>query len=244
MEAALGQQRSFPVGLVRVGHPVAATRFLAPRIPALLARHPGLKIELVVSDQLGDMIEDRLALAKRTSEVVDRSLIVRHAGDADRIVVASATYLERHGAPSVPDDLAHHRCIVHNHGPVSDLWTFDKSGQTHAVRVSGGFLANDAIAVQLAARSGYGIAFLPLVQVIDDLMSGDLLPVLSAFPASSKPVSLVYPSRRHLAPRTRVVLDFILDEMKQSQATLAAAAAKAGYSGLASRARAVSAGDV
>lgn len=233
LEAALGEQRSSPAGLVRIGHPVAATRFLAPRVPVLLARHPGLKIELVVSDQHGDMVADRLDLAMRTGEVADRSLIVRHAGEAQRIVVASPSYLERRGAPAVPDELVQHTCIVHNHGPRSDLWTFDESGKHYSVRVAGGLIANDAIAVHLAVRSGYGIAFLPLVQIIDDLMNRDLLPILGDFPAAGTPVSLVYPSRRHLALRTRAVLDFILDELKRSLATIAAAAVKVGYAGLA-----------
>src|SRR6201996_7053202 len=80
MEAALGRQSSSPVGLVRVGVPVAATRFLAPRLPSLLSEHPGLRIELVVGDRFGDMIEDRLDLAMRTGEITDASLVVRRAG--------------------------------------------------------------------------------------------------------------------------------------------------------------------
>jgi DNA-binding transcriptional LysR family regulator len=88
--------------------------------------------------------------------------------------------------------------------------------------VTGGILANDGSAVHLAARAGYGIAFLPLVQVVDDLRQGDLVRVLSDHPSPGLPFSLVYSSRRHLAPRTRVVMDFILDEVRQMRATLSA----------------------
>jgi DNA-binding transcriptional LysR family regulator len=87
--------------------------------------------------------------------------------------------------------------------------------------VSGGFLANDVSAVHLAARSGYGIARLPLIQVLEDLRGGSLVYVLTDFLSPGPPLNLVYPSRRHLAPRTRVVFDFILEQARQLQAMLA-----------------------
>jgi DNA-binding transcriptional LysR family regulator len=223
IEAALGQQSATPVGLVRVGVTVAASRFLAQRLPILLADHPGLKVELVVGDRFGDMIEDRLELAMRVGEVTDASLVVRQSGRGAFVAVATPSYIKQHGEPSSPADLANHICIVHDVGPGSDMWTFVTSEGAKAFRVSGGFLANDIRAVHLAARSGYGIAHLPLVEVFDDLHSGRLVRVLSDFPATGVPVSLVYPSRRHLAPRTRLVMDFIWEQVRQIQAEIATA---------------------
>jgi DNA-binding transcriptional LysR family regulator len=221
MEAALGQQRASPVGLVRVGVTVTGSRFLAQRLPTLLADHPGLKVELVVSDRFGDMIEDRLDLAMHVGEVTDASLVVRRSGTAAFVAVAAPSYIERKGRPSTPSDLASHTCIVHDVGPGSNVWTFVTSGGSQQFHVSGGFLANDVGAVHVAARSGYGIALLPLFEVLDDLRSGMLVYVLSEFPAPSIPLSLVYPSRRHLAPRTRIVFEFILEQARQVQAMLA-----------------------
>jgi DNA-binding transcriptional LysR family regulator len=221
MEAALGGQSASPVGLVRVGVTVTASRFLAQRLPTLLAEHPGLKVELVVSDVFGDMIEDRLDLAMRVGEVTDASLVVRRLGTAWYVVVAAPGYIERKGKPSTPADLASHTCIVHDLGPGSNVWTFVVSEGSQQFHVSGGFLANDVSAVHLAARGGYGIALLPLFEVLDDVRGGMLVRVLSEFPAPSLPLSLVYPSRRHLAPRTRVVFDFILEQVREVQAMLA-----------------------
>jgi DNA-binding transcriptional LysR family regulator len=221
MEAALGGQSASPVGLVRVGLTVTAGRFLAQRLPPLLGDHPGLKVELVVSDQFGDMIEDRLDLAMRVGEVTDASLVVRRLGTAWFVVVAAPSYIERKGKPSTPADLASHTCIVHDVGPGSNVWTFVTSGSSEQFHVSGGLLANDVSAVHLAARGGYGIALLPLFEVLEDLRSGMLVCILSEFPAPSVPLSLVYPSRRHLAPRTRVVFEFILEQVRQVQAMLA-----------------------
>jgi DNA-binding transcriptional LysR family regulator len=220
LEAALGRQRASPVGLVRVGVTVTASNFLAQRLPTLLADHPGLKVELVANDRFGDMIEDRLDLAMRMGEVTDASLVVRRLGTGLFVVVAAPSYLERNGRPATPADLASHTCIVHDVGPGSDVWTFVMSDGSQEFHVSGGFLANDFSAVRVAARSGYGIAMLPLLAVLDDLRSGELVCVLSEFPAQRIALSLVYPSRRHLAPRTRLVLDFILEQMREIQAML------------------------
>lgn len=223
MEAALGRHSASPVGLVRLAIMVAASHFLAPRLPALLAKRPGLKVELVVSDRFGDMIQDRLDLAMRVGEISDASVVARRIGTAARVVVAAPSYIERRGEPSNPAELAGHSCIVHDIGPDSDVWTFAGIEGAQNFRVSGGILANDGGTVHLAARTGYGIAFLPLVQVFDDLRRGDLVRVLGDFPSPGLPVSLLYSSRRHLAPRTRVVMEFILEQVRQIRATLSTA---------------------
>jgi DNA-binding transcriptional LysR family regulator len=221
MEAALGRQSASPVGLVRVGTTVTAMRFLSQRLPTLLADRPGLKVQLVVGDRFGDMIEDRLDLALRVGEITDASVVVRRSWTTVRVAVAAPSYMERHGKPSTPAELAKHTCIVHDVGPGSDVWTFVTPEGPRDVRVSGGFLANDGRAVRLAARSGYGIAFLALLEVFDDLRSGELVGVLSDFRTPSLSLSLVYPSRRHLAPRTRLVLEFIVEQVRQVRAILA-----------------------
>src|SRR6266404_9446418 len=100
LEAALGRQRASPVGLVRVGVTVTGSRFLSQRLPILLADHPGLKVELVVSDRFGDMIEDRLDLAMRVGEIKDASLVARRSGIVVRVAAAAPSYIKRRGEPS------------------------------------------------------------------------------------------------------------------------------------------------
>jgi DNA-binding transcriptional LysR family regulator len=97
LEAALGRQSASAVGLVRVGVPVTTSRFLVQRLPTLLAGHPGLKVQLVISNRFGDMIENRLDLALRVAEITDSSLVMRRSWTAERIVVAAPSYVERHG---------------------------------------------------------------------------------------------------------------------------------------------------
>ena len=221
MEAALGKQSSAPTGLVRLGLSVAAGRFLAPRLPALLERYPGLRVELVMRDQQSDMVEERLDLALRAGEITDASLVVRRVGQIGRAVVAAPIYLERHGAPSVPEDLLTHTCLVHDAVVDAELWRFAGPNGPISIRVSGAFLANDSEAVNLAARTGHGIALLSELQVFDDLRAGRLFRLLSDYPSQQAATHIVYPSRRNLAPRTRVVMDFLLTQTREIGSLLA-----------------------
>jgi DNA-binding transcriptional LysR family regulator len=220
MEAALGLHSLSAVGLVRMGVTGTASRFLTQRLPILLAARPGLRVELVVGDRFGDMIDDRLDLALRVGEITDASLVRRRSWTTQRVAVAAPGYVERCGLPATPDELTKHTCIVHDVGPESDVWTFVTPDGPRAVRVSGGLLANDGRTVRLAAESGYGIAFLGLLEVFDDLRSGQLVRVLSDFQAVAQTVSLVYPSRRHLAPRTRIVLEFVQEQVHEVRAMM------------------------
>ncbi len=224
MEEALGRQSCSPTGLVRLGTSVAGGLFLAPRLPVLLERYPGLKVEMVLRDQFTDMVEDRLDLALRSGEITDASLVVRRVSQLGRAVVAAPTYLERHGAPSVPDDLAAHACLLHDSGVDASEWRFTGPDGPLSVRVSGAFIANDSAAVLLAARSGHGIALLPEIQIIDDLRAGRLYRLLNDYPSQLVPVFIVYPSRRNLAPRTRVVMDYLVEQTREIAALLAAGA--------------------
>lgn len=224
MEMALGRQSSSPTGLVRLGTSIAGGHYLAPRLPALLERYPGLRVELVMRYQFTDMVDERLDLAWRSGEIADASLVVRRVGQLGRAVVAAPIYLERRGAPAVPDDLVAHTCLIHDYLPDADLWRFTGPDGSVSVRVSGGFLANDSAAVRLACRAGHGIALLPEIQLIDDLRAGRLYRLLNDYPSEIVPVHIVYPSRRNLAPRTRVVMDFLVEQAREISTLLSAGA--------------------
>jgi DNA-binding transcriptional LysR family regulator len=220
METVLGRQSGAPRGLVRLGTSVAGGLFLATRLPVLLARHPGLSVELVMRDQPSDMIEERLDLAFRSGEISDASLVARRAGNLGRAVVAAPMYLERHGAPSAPADLTTHTCLIHDATPDPEVWRFTGPDGAVSVRVSGAFIANDSEAVRRAARAGHGIALLPEIQLIDDLRAGRLFRLMEDYESQRVPVHIVYPSRRNLAPRTRVVMDFLVQQTREISALL------------------------
>ena len=129
MEAVLGRQSGTPRGLVRLGTSVAGEMFLATRLPVLLARYPGLSVELVMRDQHTDMIEERLDLAFRSGDIADASLVARRVGNLGRAVVAAPIYLERYGAPSTPSDLADHICLIHDAAADPHIHVINRAGK-------------------------------------------------------------------------------------------------------------------
>ena len=215
IEEGLRRHRSSPHGHVRLGSSVAFGLFLTPRVPALLARYPGLSLELALSDHIGDLIEDRLDVAVRTGPIADASLVARVAGTFRRLAVAAPAYLERRGTPRTPAELAEHECILHHNGRDVGSWRFKGPEGLTEVPVSGRFSADTSEAVHDAALGGQGIALLWETRVVDDIRAGRLLRVLADYSSPDAQAFVVYPSRRHLAPRTRVVIDFVIDQLRE-----------------------------
>jgi DNA-binding transcriptional LysR family regulator len=209
-----GPQRGLPKGLVRVGMTVGGGMFLVPRIPRLLERYPGLSVELVMNDHAGDLIEERLDLAVRPGPITDSALIARALLPGRRIVVAAPTYLERRGVPRTPADLVEHDCILWSERD-SRGWRFAGPEGPFEMRISSRFAANHSTAVHFATLSGQGIAILPEVRVIDDIRADRLRPLLTDYQAPGQKVFVVYASRRHLAPRTRAVIDFLFEQTRE-----------------------------
>jgi DNA-binding transcriptional LysR family regulator len=215
MEAALGQDKSSPSGHVRVATPVSLGLILMERVPELMTRYPNLSVELVMDDDPGDMIEQRLDLAIRSGEVVNQSLIKRSLGAIMRVAVAAPGYLDHRGVPLQPSDLADHACIVHRVGQDDSEWRLIGEDGMVSVTVQGALSTNNHAAVRGAALGGLGIALLPEYQIVDDVRAGRLQLVLPDYTSEPLPAYLVYPSRRHLAPRTRVVIDFLIEEVQR-----------------------------
>lgn len=221
MEATLGRQQASPTGLVRVGIPPAMATLIVPRLPVMFERYPGLSVELVVNDRVGDMVEERLDLALQVGQPGDTSLVARAINTLGRVVVAAPAYLERRGAPQHPTDLAQHNCIIHDTGPDSAHWNFTGPDGSIDVMVAGSFRTNNGQMVHRAALAGYGIALLREPQVVDDIRAARLYRLLADYPSGREQTFIVYPSRRHLAPRTRVMIDFFVALGREAEARLA-----------------------
>jgi DNA-binding transcriptional LysR family regulator len=140
-------------------------------------------------------------------------LIKRSLGSVVRLAVAAPDYLKRRGSPREPNDLAEHECIVHRVTPRDFEWKLIGPHGPVSVAVSGMVTTNNHEAVRAAALGGLGIGLLPEYQAVDDMIAGRLARVLPEYTSESLPAYIVYPSRRHLALRTRVVIDFLIEEV-------------------------------
>jgi len=217
MESSLGHRRESPQGLVRLG--TFASEFFVPRIPKLLERYPGLSVELVVQDHAHDLIERRLDLALHRGPVANITLVARALRVSHFIAVAAPSYLERRGEPKKPADLEQHDCILHTEFD-SEGWQFVGPDGPCRVRISGRLASNNGAAVRLAALNAQGIAMLLDWRVFEDISSGRLRRVLVDYEGPGEQTYVVYPSRQHLAPRTRVVIDFVVDEILELERQL------------------------
>lgn len=216
MEAALGKHRSSAAGQVRFATPGAFGLFVARRLPMLLERHPELAVELVMVNRLGNMVEDRLDLAAVAGELTDSSLVVRRVGQVGMSAVAAPEYLERRGEPTHPEQLAQHETVVVDTGNGGHAtWRFEGPEGPVPVAVRGRISSNSSRAVRQAAIAGGGIAMLAEFETADDLRDGRLRRLFPDYQVQRLPVALAYPSRRNLAPRTRAVLEFVVEQVEE-----------------------------
>lgn len=207
------QTRGKPVGQVRIAVSVPLGLYLGTNINRLLDPYPDLSVEIVLRDHYGNLVEDGLDAEVRVGDLPDSSLISRKIGATNNVLVASPTYLSSRPAPAHPTDLAEHSCIVHQCTGNDDIWWFSdvdaSRGNQQSVAVAGRFSSNNAAAVHRAALAGHGIACISTLLVGEDIASGHLVRLLPDYPCRRYPIYIDYPSRRHMLPRVRVVIDFI-----------------------------------
>jgi len=212
-ELVLAERRAGVHGVLRVTAPGAlGRRWLAPVAAAFQERHPQLLIQLDLSDAVVDLADTGHDLAIRYGALADSSLVARELAPNYRVLCAAPAYLERHGAPRSPADLAGHRCIVIGEQRRAE-WRFGAS-DTGSVRVDAAFLTNDGEAAHQLALAGSGIALKSIWDVGDDLAAGRLTRVLPDHAIAAAPLHAVYPHQRNLAPRVRLFVDYLKDSLR------------------------------
>jgi hypothetical protein len=174
-----------------------------------------------VREQLGDLIEERLDVALHVGQPPDSSLLARRVGAFGRALVAGPAYLKKRGEPARPADLVHHDCIIHEYGSESAQWHFKGPDGPETIRVRGRFRANNAAVVRRAVLDGDGVAMVPEALIVDDVRLARLYRLLPDYQTDRLPAFLLYPSRRHLPPRTRVVIEAMAREAAKIASRLA-----------------------
>lgn len=206
------QSGGAPRGRLRVSVPAAfAIHNVIPLLPEFLERHPAVELELILSDRLSDLVEDGVDVAIRVAALGDSRMVVRKLSENRRIVCAAPRYLERHGMPLVPADLARHVCLGIAEENNLNLWEFLGPDGPQVVRIRGVVESNSTEALYQLALAGVGLVRLSEYLVGPDIRAGRLVPVLADVnDPRSPPISLVYPHRRHLSPRVRAFVDHLV----------------------------------
>jgi DNA-binding transcriptional LysR family regulator len=195
-----------PHGLLRVAcAPGLGTEKLIGALPVFLERYPSVDVELRFGDDYIDLVAEGVDIAIRGGILKDSALRARRVGTSERICVASAGYVERHGAPRQPADLLRHQCIVYTLLAGSSGWPF-RDGE---VQVSGRLRLNSLEGIRRAVQEHIGIGYLPAWMVDEPLRRGELVPLLADYAAPMTPLNAVYSAQRLLPQRAAVFIEFV-----------------------------------
>lgn len=214
LESQLVGQSATPSGLLRVTTSLAfSTHQLAPVLSEFLARHPLVQVELLPTDRVVDMVEEGVDIAIRIGRLADTSFMARKIGEDRRLICAAPAYLDRHGTPQRPEDLARHNCIVSRERAYLNRWPFKIDGKVVEVEVAGRVGVNEGETQMQLALQGIGIVRLTRLTMAQAIREGRLVPLLGAYSAD-EPVAIhaVYPHRRHLAPKVPAFVNFLIEK--------------------------------
>ncbi|MDM5179671.1 LysR family transcriptional regulator [Massilia sp. DJPM01] len=200
-------------GRLRITVPnVFGRRHVAPAMIDFLDLHPALQVELVFNDRNLDMIEHGLDLAVRIGPLPATGMMARQVGQVRRMLVASPAYLARRGTPSSPRELDAHD-IIFSEQRMGTEWRFLDAGRECAVRLAPRLIVNEIDTMLLAVLAGRGIGRPLSYQVAEQLAAGTLVRLLPACEPAPLPVQLLVPSARHMAPRLRACIEFLVPRL-------------------------------
>jgi DNA-binding transcriptional LysR family regulator len=222
-ELLVADLQAAPRGLLRVTAPVYFGELhIAPLIATLALRHPGLRIELSLSDRFVDVSAEGFDLAVRIGPLSGATLNVRKLVRDPIIACAAPAYLQRRGTPERPQDLLEHDCLRYTLTTHKGRWRFhDEKGETVYVPVMGPLDSDHSGALREAARAGLGIVYLPQFYLAEALQRGELVRVLTRFAPSPIDIQAVYPSQQRLPAKTRACLDVLTEELPKRLALCA-----------------------
>ncbi|MGY3041172.1 DNA-binding transcriptional LysR family regulator [Rhodanobacter sp. TND4EL1] len=190
-------------------------QYISPLLPEFLARYPRIKLSVNLTDEQLDLVGSGFDLGIRIGALGDSDLVARHLALNHRVLCAAPAYLERHGHPRTPADLAAHDCLllVGSQGR-QDVWRFrDPQGNDIVQRVHGRFESNLGELLRDAVMAGLGIAQHSVWHVHEELRSGRLQQVLPDYPIATTGIHAVMPQRRLMPPRVRAFVDFLAERL-------------------------------
>ncbi|MTV36392.1 LysR family transcriptional regulator [Duganella radicis] len=214
-EAIVSSAALQPHGVLRINAPLSfGVLHLAPLWARFMRLYPEVQLDVSLIDRVVDIVEEGYDMAVRISRAGSSSNVARKLATSRNVLCASPDYLQQNGMPQSPPDLLHHRCIGYSYAATADEWQMlDAAGQPHAVKVSCVMHTNNGDTARAAALGGMGVIWQPTFLVGADLRAGRLQRVLPEYHMPDMEVLAVYPSRRHLSAKVRVMIDFLVREL-------------------------------
>ncbi|MBJ7313246.1 LysR family transcriptional regulator [Rugamonas sp. CCM 8940] len=201
-------------GLLRINAPLSfGVLHLAPLWARFMRLYPEVELDVSLGDRVVDLVEDGYDLAVRISRAGSSSNVARKLATSRNIVCAAPAYLAEHGTPATPAELLGHRCIGYSYAASADEWQFsDAAGRPHPVTVRCAMHTNNGDTARAAALDAMGVIWQPSFLVGADVRAGRLVQLLPDYRLPDIDVLAVYPSRRQLGAKVRVMIDFLVAE--------------------------------
>lgn len=216
---AISQLAQNPSGCLNVAIEADfANVYIAPILADFLKLYPEIQIRFLMNTKVVDLIDSGIDIAIRIGKLDDSSLYVRKIANYQAIICASPDYLKRHGTPAHPDELNSHNCLSFNIQRRKIYWGFEVNGETKNIEINGKINANNLLFLKSSAVSGVGIVNLPIWMAQDEIQQKRLVPILEEFALnpSSVPIQAVFAHNRHLAPKVRAFIDYLVEQLAVS----------------------------
>lgn len=211
-----------PSGRIRIGTPPSfGSVHLVPAINDFLRQYPAIRISLLLDDGRGDLVAENMDLSVRIApRLKDTNQIAYRITVVPQVIVATQAYLDEHGMPDSPKDLARHNCLIHYLKAPTGIWNFtDRDGNSHAVTVNGSMNSNLGEAILHSVRMGCGISMHPRYMVDSYLESGALVVLLPDYQPEGLDIYAVVQTRRHLPYKVRLFVEHLRQWFKHADWT-------------------------
>ena len=213
-ESALSQTARHPRGRLKVDLPGSLARLVViPALPAFHARYPQISLEIGIGDRMIDLVREGVDCVLRIGALGDSTLVARSLAALPQVTCASAAYVARHGQPGDLAALAGHRGIDYLSATSGQLQPleFSVDGRLETRSLPAVLAVNNGDAYVAACEAGLGIIQVPRYHVDRQLAAGSLVELLPAQRPPALPLALLYPHHRHLTPRLRAFIDWLVE---------------------------------
>ena len=211
-DLAVTRLQAEPRGLLRVNAPMSfGTLHLSRAVADFMDKFPELQIQLLLSDQQIDPVQEGFDVTLRIADLPPSSLIARKIVATRRVICAAPAYLAKHGAPQHPKELREHNCLSYGHLATGNQWKLTGPDGEHWIQIPWTLCSNNGEALRDAAVKGHGIVLLPTFIVGADLQAGSLRSILVDYKPPEISLYAIYPQTRHLSVKVRLFIDFLVE---------------------------------
>jgi DNA-binding transcriptional LysR family regulator len=215
-EAELSARSGQAVGALKVSAPVSfGLMYLAPVWAGFMAAQPQVKLDVTLSDRMVDLVDEGFDIAVRVARLPSSSLVSRKLSSTRMVLCASPAYLQAHGTPRRPSELAQHQVLAYTLMANGDSWEFQGPQGPVVVKVAPRMHSNSGDTCVAAALGHQGLVLQPTFLIADALRSGALVEVMPQYRAMELGIYALYPTRKHVVPKVRLLIDHLVQAFEQ-----------------------------